>query len=113
MAISGGGAADAPVPSLQVPRLAVRCSAPRCGGPGQVDEAELGQEAASGEAGGERKAEMLSREELKACFEGVPNFPSQSVDEFVYLFPLNSDGQIEPDSFEAVVKELGVLTHAA
>ena len=78
-----------------------------------LDEAELGQEAASGEAGGERKAEMLSREELKACFEGVPNFPSQSVDEFVYLFPLNSDGQIEPDSFEAVVKELGVLTHAA
>ena len=34
---------------------------------------------------------MLSREELKSCFDGVPGFPAHSVDDFVFLFSLNGD----------------------
>ena len=63
--------------------------------------------------GGDRKAEMLSREELKSCFDGVPGFPAHSVDDFVFLFSLNGDGQIDFHAFLAVCKELTILRHAS
>ena len=52
---------------------------------------------------------MLSREELKSCFDGVPGFPAHSVDDFVFLFSLNGDGQIDFHAFLAVCKELTIL----
>ena len=63
--------------------------------------------------GGDRKAQMLSREELKSCFDGVPGFPAHSVDDFVFLFSLNGDGQIDFHAFLAVCKELTILRHAS
>ena len=51
--------------------------------------------------------------ELKSCFDGVPGFPAHSVDDFVFLFSLNGDGQIDFHAFLAVCKELTILRHAS
>ena len=56
---------------------------------------------------------MLSREEFAQCFRGVPKFSEELVDDFLYLFELNSEGQIEFEEFVKVVKELKVLVHEA
>ena len=76
------------------------------------DDEDDEKERAEDKTVGGRKEEMISREEFKTCFSSVPNFAPQSVDEFVYLFPLNSDGQIELEGFATVVRELDVLLHA-
>ena len=47
------------------------------------------------------------------CFRGVPKFSEELVDDFLYLFELNSEGQIEFEEFVKVVKELKVLVHEA
>ena len=77
------------------------------------DDDEAADAADVEESGGDRKAEMLSREELKSCFDGVPGFPAHSVDDFVFLFSLNGDGQIDFHAFLAVCKELTILRHAS
>ena len=61
----------------------------------------------------DRADKMLSREEFAQCFRGVPKFSEELVDDFLYLFELNSEGQIEFEEFVKVVKELKVLVHEA
>ena len=61
----------------------------------------------------DRADKMLSREEFAQCFRGVPKFSEELVDDFLYLFELNSEGQIEFEEFIKVVKELKVLVHEA
>ena len=46
-------------------------------------------------------------------FRGVPKFSEELVDDFLYLFELNSEGPIEFEEFVKVVKELKVLVHEA
>ena len=40
--------------------------------------------------------EMLSRSELRKAFLGIPKFNQHSVEDFLYLFQLNHDGQASP-----------------
>ena len=57
------------------------------------------------------KDDTVSRDELKLSFEGVPKYEDVFVDDFVNLFSLNSNGEIEFHDFFAVLRELRVLVH--
>ena len=61
------------------------------------------------------KEEVLQKPMLayEKRFRGVPKFSEELVDDFLYLFELNSEGQIEFEEFVKVVKELKVLVHEA
>ena len=43
--------------------------------------------------------------------QGIPNLSSHSVEEFLYLFELNHEGQIERQEFINEAQHLGVLSH--
>jgi len=64
-----------------------------------------------GSLSGEAGDGMLSRHELRRAFQGIPNLNSHSVEEFLYLFELNHEGQIEREEFIQEAKHLGVLSH--
>ena len=55
--------------------------------------------------------EMISRAELKRAFGGIPKFAQRSVEDFVYLFPLNTKGTIEKSDFMHVLNKLRILSH--
>ena len=55
--------------------------------------------------------DTVSRDELKLSFEGVPKYEEVFVDDFVNLFTLNANGEIEFRDFFAVLRELRVLVH--
>ena len=56
---------------------------------------------------------MLSRQELARAFKGIPRFNRHSIEDFLYLFQLNAEGQIDKHEFVRVAKHLNVLTHAS
>jgi len=64
-----------------------------------------------GSLSGEAGDGMLSRFELRRAFQGIPNLSSHSVEEFLYLFNLNHEGQIERQEFINEAQHLGVLSH--
>eukprot|EP00966_Prymnesium_polylepis_P335790 7391126-Prymnesium_polylepis.4 len=53
----------------------------------------------------------LDRQELKNAFVGIPSFEERSVDDFVYMFKLNSEGNVEKEEFVTVVDKLDVVSH--
>ena len=65
------------------------------------------------EAGAGQHNGMLSRGELRKAFVGVPNFNRHAVEDFLYLFPLNEEGQIEREEFVKAAKRMEVLAHAS
>ena len=85
----------------------------RQGTPSLKEEVEDDRSDRSSGEQDDRADKMLSREEFAQCFRGVPKFSEELVDDFLYLFELNSEGQIEFEEFVKVVKELKVLVHEA
>ena len=58
-----------------------------------------------------RGDEMLSRQELRNAFAGMPQLHEHSIEEFLYLFQLNHEGQIDKEDFIREARHLGVLSH--
>ena len=55
--------------------------------------------------------DMISPDELRLAFSGVPNKDPSAVKDFLYLFNLSPEGQITKAEFIRVVKQLSVLMH--
>lgn len=62
-------------------------------------------------AGKTDDANSLTRQELGAAFEACHSFDAHVIDEFLYLFPLDSDGAIPKTSFLTVADQLDALRY--
>ena len=58
-----------------------------------------------------RSDDQVSLDELRLAFSGVPKKDPESVKQFMYLFKLNPEGQINKSDFLRVVRQLKVLVH--
>jgi len=66
---------------------------------------------AGDEVEGGRGQGELSREELRMAFVGMPQLHDHSIEEFLYLFRLNHEGNITRVDSIRESQDLGVLSH--